>query len=220
VIDPGSVILSAGRPVLLPAESLAPVRAESVVVAWKDSREARRAVTDAMPFLVTAKQVTVVTVEEEAVQDAKSSAADVVRFLTKHGVSASPVVVDVGAGQAVDALEEIAAEIGANLVVAGGYGHSRLREWAFGGLRVRCLQRAGSTDCSRTSARLLEPSVPEYCWRRLFASIESRRPRSFAGRERPTARADPTAVFKTLIHIKVRGVAQGFDDFTCRTSRP
>jgi nucleotide-binding universal stress UspA family protein len=134
VSDPGSVILSAGRPVLLPAESLAPVRPDSVVVAWKDTREARRAVADAMPFLTAAKQVAVVTVEEETVRDATASAADVVRFLSRHGVSARPVVVEVGARQTVDALEEIAAEIGADLVVAGGYGHSRLREWAFGGV--------------------------------------------------------------------------------------
>jgi nucleotide-binding universal stress UspA family protein len=133
VIDPGALILSAGRPVLMPAESHAPVRLDSVVVAWKDTREARRAVADAMPFLAAAKKVAVVTVEEEAVHDAKTSAADVVRFLSRHGVSASPVVIDVGARQAVDALEETAAEFGADLIVTGGYGHSRLRQWAFGG---------------------------------------------------------------------------------------
>src|SRR6185369_6640135 len=93
VCDPGSVILSAGRPVLLPAENLAPVRADGVVVAWKDTREARRAIADAMPFLAAAKQVAVVTVEEESVLDAKASAAAVVSFLSRHGVSASPVVV-------------------------------------------------------------------------------------------------------------------------------
>jgi nucleotide-binding universal stress UspA family protein len=134
IADPGSVILSAGRPLLLPAADLAPVRAESIVVAWKDTREARRAVVDAMPFLAAAKEVAVVTVEEEASGRAKASAADVVGFLSKHGVNARPVVIDVGASEAVDALQTVAAETGANLVVAGGYGHSRLREWAFGGV--------------------------------------------------------------------------------------
>ena len=133
VVDPGAVILCAGRPVLVPAEDLAALRGEGVVVAWKDAREARRAVADAMPFLAMAGQVAVVTIEEDAVREAKQSAADVVASLARHGVKAKPVVVDAGASQA-DALEKVAAEIGADLVVAGAYGHSRLREWAFGGM--------------------------------------------------------------------------------------
>lgn len=143
VVDPGAVILSAGRPVLAPAQSLAAVRAESVVVAWKDAREARRAVADAMPFLVSARQVAVVTVEEDDVGDARRSVADVVAFLERHGVRAEPVVIHDGKATVIEAIEKVAAEIGADLVVAGGYGHSRLREWAFGGTTRSLLGKGG-----------------------------------------------------------------------------
>ena len=64
VVDPGSLILSAGRPVLMVSDNLAPIRYENIVVAWKDTREARRAVVDAMPFLTRAQNVLVVTIEE------------------------------------------------------------------------------------------------------------------------------------------------------------
>ena len=90
VIDLGSVILCAGRPVLVPAEDLAAVRAEAVVVAWKDAREARRAVVDAMPFLASARRVAVVTVEEDEVGEAKHSVADVVAFLKRQRSAPSP----------------------------------------------------------------------------------------------------------------------------------
>jgi nucleotide-binding universal stress UspA family protein len=143
IVDPGALILAAGRPVLMPAEDFAAIQTDGVVIGWKDTREARRAVVDAMPFLTEAKDVAVVTVEEEEMKTAKASAADVARFLMKHGVKAHPVVIDVGASQAVDALEAIAADIGANLVIAGGYGHSRLREWAFGGVTRSLLAQGG-----------------------------------------------------------------------------
>jgi nucleotide-binding universal stress UspA family protein len=143
IVDPGALILSAGRPVLMPAEDLSAVQSDGVVIGWKDTREARRAIVDAMPFLIDAKDVAVVTVEEEDAKAAKGSAADVARFLMKHGAKAHPVVIDVGTSLAADALEEIAAEIGANLVVAGGYGHSRLREWAFGGVTRSLLAQGG-----------------------------------------------------------------------------
>jgi len=143
VIDPGSLILSAGRPVLVPAEDLAAVRAESIVVAWKDVREARRAVADAMPFLASARKVAVMTVAEDDVAEARHSVADVGAFLERHGVSAQPVVIHDGKMTAIDAVEKVAAEIGADLVVAGGYGHSRLREWAFGGMTRSLLAKGG-----------------------------------------------------------------------------
>jgi nucleotide-binding universal stress UspA family protein len=134
VVDTGSLILSAGRPVLMVSHNLAPLRYENVVVAWKDTREARRAVVDAMPFLTKAQHVLVVTVEEDDPKGARESVADVVRFLTNHGVNVRSEVVDAGSSQAVAVLAQLASENGANLIVAGGYGHSRPREWAFGGM--------------------------------------------------------------------------------------
>jgi nucleotide-binding universal stress UspA family protein len=133
-IDPGALILSAGRPVLLPTADLVPVRRESVVVGWKDTREARRAIVDAMPILMQAQNVLVVSVDDFDPKAARESVADVIRFLMKHGIKARSEVVEVGSSQTAEALSTLAFEIGANLVVAGGYGHSRLHEWAFGGV--------------------------------------------------------------------------------------
>lgn len=139
-VDPGTLILSAGRPILLASETLAPVRHESIVVAWKDTREARRAVVDAMPFFTRAKNVLVVTVEEGEKKAALESAAEVVRFLMKHGGNARSEVIDVDFSQTADALTKVASDVGADMLVAGGYGHSRLREWAFGGVTHSLLQ--------------------------------------------------------------------------------
>jgi len=142
-VDPGTLILSVGRPVLFAADTLASLLAQKVVVAWKDTREARRAVVDAMPLLVGAHEVTVVTIAEGDQKAARESAADVARFLTKHGVKASSDVLGIGGADREEALVEIAREMGSDLVVAGGYGHSRLREWAFGGV-TRSLLGDGS----------------------------------------------------------------------------
>jgi nucleotide-binding universal stress UspA family protein len=144
-VDPGELILAAGRPVLFPTEGQRPVKGESIVVAWKDAREARRAVVDAMPFLTDARQVVVATIEEDDRAGARDSTADVVRFLMKHGVKARSEVVDVGRGYASEALAEIAVEVGADLMVSGGYGHNRLREWLFGGV-TRNLLKDTSTN--------------------------------------------------------------------------
>lgn len=133
-VDPGTLILSAGRPVLMASADLKPVGAGNVLIAWKDTREARRAVVDAMPFLVGAEDVLVATVEEGNQRNARESAADVVRFLMKHGVKARSDVMGIGGGDAAEALEEMARQAGAGLIVSGGYGHSRVREWVFGGV--------------------------------------------------------------------------------------
>lgn len=142
-VDIGSLALSAGLPVLIAATGLARIRGETVVVAWKDTREARRAVRDAMPFLSKAKEVVVATIEQGDQKPARESAADVVRFLMRHGVKARADVLGVGSAEAEDAIKEIARGAGADVVVAGAYGHSRLREWAFGGV-TRSLLADGS----------------------------------------------------------------------------
>lgn len=133
-VDLGSFVLSAGRPVFVAASNFSLVTAEKVIVAWKDTREARRAVSDAMPFLEKAKEAVVITIEEGDQKNARESAADVVRFLMRHGVKARSDVLGVGSSDVEEAMSEIAREIGADLIVAGAYGHSRLREWAFGGV--------------------------------------------------------------------------------------
>ncbi|CDX16775.1 conserved hypothetical protein [Mesorhizobium sp. ORS 3324] len=142
-IDAGALVLSAGRPVLFAADDLRALKGEKVVVAWKDCRESRRAVVDAMPFLCEAKEVTVFSAAEEGILAAREGAADIVRFLIKHGVNAQSQVLERGESSVGDTIVAKADEIGADLVVAGGYGHSRFREWAFGGA-TRSLLKSGS----------------------------------------------------------------------------
>lgn len=141
-IDLGELILKAGRPVLVANTATAPVTAERVLVAWKDSREARRAVADAMPFLVNAKEVVVVTLEGERLGEAKDSAADVARYLVRHGARARADVIGPDEPETSVTLVTTARRLGADLIVSGAYGHSRLREWAFGGMTQSLLADA------------------------------------------------------------------------------
>lgn len=89
---------------------------------------------DAMPFLTGARQVVVATVVGDDIREVRESAADVVRFLMKHGVKVRSDMLAAGMVETADALVAAAAKIEADLIVSGGYGQSRLREWAFGGV--------------------------------------------------------------------------------------
>ena len=145
MIKHGALILAAGRPVLLASGSMRTVKAERVIVAWKDTREARRAVRDAMPFLVGAQDVLVTTIDEDDSLSGNESVADVARYLIRHGVKARSQAIGVGHADPAFALSEIAREIGADLIVSGGYGHSRLQELLFGGV-TRSLLREPSLN--------------------------------------------------------------------------
>jgi nucleotide-binding universal stress UspA family protein len=87
-----------------------------------------------MPFLKQAREVLLAQVAEGDPKAAAESAADVVRFLMRHGVRARAETREAGRSDPAHAVVELAREFGADLVVSGAYGHSRLREWAFGGM--------------------------------------------------------------------------------------
>ncbi len=128
-------IMEAGVPVLLAATTGAAFQGDRIVVAWKDTRESRRALGDALPFLKRAKAVVVVAVCGEAdTKSGQAGAADVARRLAAHGVEASVEVVAKGKATVAEVLEDVARRHSADLIVAGAYGHSRLREWALGGV--------------------------------------------------------------------------------------
>jgi nucleotide-binding universal stress UspA family protein len=138
-VVPADVIMGAGRPVLVTPPGTQHLFAKRVVIAWKDAREARRAVADALPLLRLAEDVFVVSVGPEADQD---SAADVAAALGRCGVNARALVEDIGNARAGDALIEIARRAGADLIVSGAFGHSRMREWVFGGVTRDLLDHA------------------------------------------------------------------------------
>ena len=85
--DPGVIVLRAGRPVLLVPDAIAALPLRRVVVAWKDTRECRRAVRDALPFLQQAKEVLLVGMgEHESQSQGKKELADVAAYLVRHRV--------------------------------------------------------------------------------------------------------------------------------------
>src|SRR5439155_8048239 len=105
----------------------------SVLVAWKDTAEARRAVSDALPLLHRSAEVTVVEIVEDEVDRAAalSRVEDVVAWLGRHGVQASQRVPE-QRGDAATQLVRIASDVGAGVIIAGAFGHSRLSEWILG----------------------------------------------------------------------------------------
>ena len=135
--SPKDLVMQAGRPLLLVPEAANWLDLRSVLVAWKDTPEARRAVADALPVLRKAKDVTVAEIVE---QGGSRSAAlprvrDVVAWLSRHGVSASELVTEKDMDRdATVQLDGIAADVGAGIIVAGAYGHSRFRELILGGM--------------------------------------------------------------------------------------
>jgi len=134
---PKDLVMQAGRPLLIVPDSANWLDFRTVLVAWKDTTEARRAIADALPMLRTAKNVTVVEIVEE--DGSRSAAAsrvrDVVAWLSRHGVSASELVAEKDEDRdATVRLDGIAADVGAGLIVAGAYGHSRFRELILGGV--------------------------------------------------------------------------------------
>lgn len=133
--NPNDLVMQIGRPLLLVPSAVKWLDLRSVLIAWKDTREARRAVADALPLLRKAKDVTVAAIVEEGDHSSAVTEAtrDVVGWLSRHGISAFEQIVARN-GDAAAQLDEIAANTGAGLVVAGAYGHSRLREWALGGV--------------------------------------------------------------------------------------
>jgi nucleotide-binding universal stress UspA family protein len=137
---PGDLIMMTGRPVLIAPSDHRAFEGRSAVVAWKDTREARGAVADALPLLMRADHVAVV--EAFAGEEREAAAArvqDVCRALRRHGVEAHAHARPRRHGGAAETLFEIADEHGADLIVAGAYGHSRLQEWIFGGVTQRLL---------------------------------------------------------------------------------
>ncbi|WP_428489076.1 universal stress protein [Rhodopila sp.] len=138
------LVMQSGRPVLVAPK--APVRAslERVVLGWKDTRETRRAALDAVPLMKRAKHVTVIEIAaDEDLAEARERLTDVAHWLNGHGIAAETLAsrsTDDDAHQ----LNALAHAEGADLIVAGAYGHSRLREWALGGVTRDLLLRA---DC-------------------------------------------------------------------------
>ena len=131
-VDPGSFVLRAGRPVLVAAHGTAHIPAGRVAVAWKDTREARRAVADSVPLMAMANEVTIVAVDPNPDDWIRDGVKDVTSFLACHGITARTELLK--SHEEANRLVDFLASVNAEVIVSGAYGHSRLREWVFGGV--------------------------------------------------------------------------------------
>lgn len=125
-----------GCPVLvIPAFIQPSVIGSNITIAWNASREAARAVADAMPFLQRAKQVNILAVSASAdtAEEDTLSAADLAIHLARHGVTAEAREAVASDIDVANLLLSYTADLGSDLLVMGAYGHSRLREIVLGG---------------------------------------------------------------------------------------
>jgi nucleotide-binding universal stress UspA family protein len=134
-----AVLFGSGRPVLIVPFSQAAFHLRTVVVAWDEGRPAARAVADALPLLAMAERVEVVTVGDLR-RDPNRHSSNMVRHLARHGIEAHMTSLVSDRESVAGTLLAHAADVKADLIVMGGYGHSRLREIVLGGTTRRILQ--------------------------------------------------------------------------------
>src|SRR5690606_35811509 len=130
------VVFGSGRPTLVFRPAGAPLPEQglgTVVLAWDGSRSAARVMADALPLLAKAREVRVLTVVNEKPEARSGLGADVVRHLQAHGVTALAEEVDAARQSIGKVLEVYASQHGADLLVMGAYGRSRVREFILGG---------------------------------------------------------------------------------------
>lgn len=134
-VTPGSLVLEAGVPVLVLPSPAPPIRTDHILVAWRNSADARRAVTVALPLLERAKRVTAVqVVRSEDADDAWVGLQAVKDRLARNGVAVDAELVFKDDEDDAEALMAAALERQVDMIVLGGYGHSRAREWILGGV--------------------------------------------------------------------------------------
>ena len=130
-----TTLFESGRPMMMvPYIQKAPFKTENVMICWDGSRTAARAVADAIPIIRNSGRVEIVMVTNERGKQDELDGADIGQHLARHGLKVdvhriSGASIDVG-----DALLSHAADSGADFMVMGGYGHSRLREFVLGGV--------------------------------------------------------------------------------------
>jgi nucleotide-binding universal stress UspA family protein len=140
-----TVLFESGHGVyFVPPASHPRERLSRVVVAWSDTREAARAVGEALPFLRTASEAEIVVVEANGQKSATRgyNAVDIAAHLDRQGVKVDIRPMDHGKRSVSDVLLQEAERGSADLIVMGAYGHSRWREWIMGARRGRCWPRA------------------------------------------------------------------------------
>ncbi len=134
VLDEG-VLFESGRPVLfVPFIQKDALKLDHVMVCWDGSRAATRAIGDAIPFLEKAKQVDVVIVAAKQAKADEVAGADLAQHLARHGIKVDVKRITSPDIDTASTILSYAADASTDLIVMGGYGHSRLREFILGGV--------------------------------------------------------------------------------------
>jgi nucleotide-binding universal stress UspA family protein len=133
LIVEGALFGSGRSMIVVPADHTGGLKLDRVLICWNGGRNAARATGNALPFLERAKAVEIITVGTEATAAAEASAADLGKHLARHGINAQVKRIEPGNLRVSAAILDYAAKSGANMLVMGGYGHSRLREFILGG---------------------------------------------------------------------------------------
>lgn len=128
-------LFESGRPVVIvPYVQSEGLKLERALVCWDASRPATRAIADALPFLRRARAVEIVAVSGEHGKGGELAGTNMARHLARHGINAELKRVSAGDADVPSAIRAHAVEAGADFMVMGGYGHSRLREFILGGV--------------------------------------------------------------------------------------
>ena len=136
------LIMQGGAPVLVAPDDPEPLAAKRIVFAWREGREARKALAEALPFLTQADQVMLVTVRPPDQRlYAETELREIAQRLSRHRVSVAVDVLATGHSSVGQKIVEAAHRFHADLIVAGAYSHMRLREWVLGGVTADLLNQ-------------------------------------------------------------------------------
>lgn len=136
-----ATLFESGRPIIMvPYVQKAPLKLDNVMVCWDGSRSAARAIADATPILARADRVEIIIIANERGKQDEIEGADIGQHLARHGFKVDVKRMSRSDVDVADMLLSNAADSGTDLMVMGGYGHSRLREFVLGGVTRSILQ--------------------------------------------------------------------------------
>ena len=141
--EAGDLLMRLGRPALLAPPTASDLKLRRALVCWSDKREARRALADALPLLQASERVDVVEiVDAKFLAESQRRLDELGHWLGRRGVTATCFAKASNGETEASQLATTSKELDADLIVAGAFGHSRLREWAFGGVTRDLLLQA------------------------------------------------------------------------------
>jgi nucleotide-binding universal stress UspA family protein len=130
----GDLVIQSGRPVLLVPDDTPALNLHSALICWRDTRESRRAVSDAIPLLQKCLQVRLLELcDKDQQQDSKKHLAHLINWLSSHDIHATADSLESNGNEA-EQLQAYASQHEVDLLIGGAFGHSRIREWMFGGV--------------------------------------------------------------------------------------